>query len=65
MTRIRRIYTDNEIRAHQRQPLRQLTSPTHMALAIRGDPRSIIYNADEKIRYKWHFSSITEQEAAQ
>ena len=47
MTRIKRIYTDNPIRAYPR------------------NPRSIVYNADEKIRYKWHFSSVTEKEAAQ
>jgi len=41
MTRIRQIFTDTSIRAHQCQPLRQLTSPTRMALAIRGDPCSI------------------------
>ena len=29
------------IRVNQRQPLRQLTSPTRMALAICGDPYSI------------------------
>lgn len=50
MTRIGRISTDNEIRAY----------PRHLR-----NPRSIVYNADEKIRYKWHFSSTTEQEAAQ
>ena len=30
-----------EIRVYPRQPLRQLTSPTRMAAAICGDPRSI------------------------
>jgi hypothetical protein len=39
MTRVRGIYTDNQILGYPRQPLRQLTSPTRMALAIRGDPR--------------------------
>ncbi len=60
----RRIFTDDLIRAHPCQPLRQLTSPTRMALAIRGDPRSIVYNSDGKISYQWHFSSIPQQEAA-
>jgi hypothetical protein len=39
MTRIKRIYTDYQIRAHP--PLRQLTSPTRMDLALRGDLCSI------------------------
>ncbi len=49
MTRIGRIFTDDLIRAY----------PCHLC-----NPCSIVYNSDGKISYQWHFSSITEQEAA-
>jgi len=52
MTRIARIFTDTFIRGYQRQPLRQLTSPTRMALAISGDPRSIELALEGKNRYQ-------------
>ncbi len=49
-TRIKRIFTDNPIRAYPRHPC---------------NPCSIVYNSDEEIRYLWHISSIRKQEAAQ
>ena len=50
MTRIKRISTDKPIRAYPCHP---------------RNPCSIVYNSDGKISNLWHFSSITEQEAAQ
>jgi len=50
MTRIKRISTDNPIRAYPCHP---------------RNPCSIVYNSDGKISNLWHFSSTTEQEAAQ
>ncbi len=48
MTRIKRIFTDNPIRAYPRHPCNLC---------------SIVYNSNEKIRNLWHFTSIKEQEA--
>ncbi len=50
MTRIGPISTDNPIRAY----------PCHPC-----NPCSIVYNLEGKISNLWHFSSTTEQEAAQ
>jgi hypothetical protein len=50
MTRIKRISTDNPIRAYPCHP---------------RNPCSIVYNSDGKISNLWHFSSTTEQDAAQ
>jgi hypothetical protein len=44
------IYTDNPIRAYPCHP---------------RNPCSIVYNLEGKISNLWHFSSTTEQEAAQ
>ena len=65
ISRIGRIYTDNTIRAYPRQPLRQLTSPTRMAVAIRGDPCYFVNNLEGKINYQWLFYSVIEQGVAQ
>jgi hypothetical protein len=50
MTQIKQIYTDNPIRAYPCHP---------------RNPCSIVYNLEGKIGNLWHFSSTTEQEAAQ
>ena len=50
MTRIKRIFTDNPIRAHPRHPC---------------NPCSIVFKPDKKISYLWHCYSTTEHEAAQ
>ena len=58
-------YTDNTIRAHPRQPLRQLTSPASMAVVIRGDPCSIVNYFEDKIIYQRLSYPVIEQGVAQ
>ena len=58
-------FTDNKIRAYPRQPLRQLTSPTRMAVAMRGDPCSIVNYFEGKVSYQWLFYPVIEQGVAQ